>query len=139
MLFPEVIDNFIESIILFYTFLVISFVLYKEYITFLISLSNFSHVFPAFTCTSAIGNLWNICLGLNILRLEWSETLSCLRSETLAVQARSEKPVPFFFIGNILLSKASRTLSLPSKSAYKFLRIYFLFCFLSGFWGFIFF
>ena len=138
MLFPEVRDNFIEFIILFYTFLVISFAWYKEYITFLISLRNFSHVLPAFTCTSAIGNLWNICLGLNILRLEWSETLSCLRSETLAAQARSEKSVPSFVIGNILLSKASRTLSLPSKSAYKFLRIYFFFCFLSGFLGFIF-
>ena len=56
---------------------------------------------PALTYAIAIGNLWCICLGVNILRLEWSETLS-------------EKPVPSIFIENILLSKALKTLSLPS-------------------------
>ena len=56
---------------------------------------------PALTCAIAIGNLWCICLGVNILRLEWSETLS-------------EKPVSSIFIENILLSKALKTLSLPS-------------------------
>ena len=29
--------------------------------------SKFSDVFPAFTCERAIGNLWSICLGVNIL------------------------------------------------------------------------
>ena len=74
----------------------------------------------------AIGNLWSICLGVNILRLEWSETLS-------------EKPVPSIYIGNILLSKALRTLSLTSKSAYKFSRASSFFCFfLWIFWFYLF-
>ena len=30
----------------------------------------------ALTYAKAIGNLWRICLGVNILRLEWFETLS---------------------------------------------------------------
>ena len=49
--------NFIEFIILLYTFLVISFVLYKEYTICLISSSKFSDVLPAFTCASVIGNI----------------------------------------------------------------------------------
>ena len=65
------------------------------------SLSKFSDVLLAFTCARAIGNLWSICLGVNILRLEWSF---------------SEKPVPSIFIGNILVSKALKTLYLPSKN-----------------------
>ena len=60
--------NFIEFIILIYTFLVISFAQYKEYIICLISFSKFSDVLPAFTCARAIGNLWSICLEVNILR-----------------------------------------------------------------------
>ena len=35
---------------------------------------------PAFTCASAISNLWSICLKLNILR-----------SETVATQATRDK------------------------------------------------
>ena len=66
----------------------------------LTSFSKFSDVLPAFTCARTIGDLGNICLRVNILRLEWSKTLS-------------EKPAPSIFIGNILLSKALRTLSLP--------------------------
>ena len=82
----------------------------KEYMMRLISFSKFSDVLSAFTCTRAIGNLWSICLGVNILILEWSETLS-------------EKPGPLIFIGKISPSKASKTLSLSSKKVYKFLRI----------------
>ena len=67
--------KFIEFIIFLYTFLVISFAQYKEYIFCLVSFSKFSDALPAFTCSSAVGNLWIICLGLNILRFEWSETL----------------------------------------------------------------
>ena len=52
---------------LLYTFLVISFARYREYIICLISFSKFSDVLPAFTCTSDIGNLWSIYLGINIL------------------------------------------------------------------------
>ena len=33
----------------------------------LISIINFSDAFPAFTCAIAIGNLWSICLGVNVL------------------------------------------------------------------------
>ena len=51
-----------------YTFLVISFALYKEYMIFLISLSKVSDGVPAFTCARAIGNLWSICLGVKIFR-----------------------------------------------------------------------
>ena len=60
--------NFMECIILLYTFLVTSFLWYREYIICLISFSRFSNILPAFTCASAIGNLWSICLGGNILR-----------------------------------------------------------------------
>ena len=49
--------NFIKFIILLYTFLVISFIRYKEYITWWSPLSEFSDVLPAFTFASAIGNL----------------------------------------------------------------------------------
>ena len=58
--------NFIEFIILLYTFLVISFVRYRKYINWLISFSKFSDVLPAFNWSSAIGNHWSICLGVNI-------------------------------------------------------------------------
>ena len=59
--------NFIEFIILLNTLLVIAFAQYKEYKICLISFSKFSDVLPAFTCASAIGNIWSICLGVNIL------------------------------------------------------------------------
>ena len=62
--------NFFEFIILLYTFLVITFSRYKKYIIWLISFSKFSDVLPAFTCATALGNLWSISLGLNILRFE---------------------------------------------------------------------
>ena len=53
---------------LLYTFLVVSLAPYKEYITCLISFNKFSDVLPAFACASAIGNLWSVCLRVNILR-----------------------------------------------------------------------
>ena len=62
---------------------------------------------PAITCARAIGNPWSNCLEVNILRLEWSKTWF-------------EKRIPGGSIDNILLSKVSRTLSLPSKSAHNF-------------------
>ena len=49
--------NLTEFIILLYTFLAISFSLYKEYIIYLVSFSKFSDVLPAFTCTRAIANI----------------------------------------------------------------------------------
>ena len=61
--FPEFMDiisipffNFIELIILLYTFLVISFAWYKEYMIWWISFSKFSDVLPAFTCAGAFRN-----------------------------------------------------------------------------------
>ena len=43
--------------LLLYTFSVISFTRYKEYMICIISFHSFSDVLPAFTCTSAIGHL----------------------------------------------------------------------------------
>ena len=68
--------NFIEFIILLYIFQVISFAWYREYIICLIIFRKFSDILPAFTCARAISNLWSICLGVSILKLEWSETLA---------------------------------------------------------------
>ena len=75
--------NFIEFIILLYTFLVITFARYKEYIIYLISFSKFSDVLPVFTCASATGNLWKICLGVNILSLS-----SCIVLYLVQIQLR---------------------------------------------------
>ena len=49
--------NFIEFIILLYTFLVTSSTLYKKYMISLISVSKFLDVLPALTCASATGYL----------------------------------------------------------------------------------
>ena len=58
--------EFIDIVsILLYTFLVISFARYKEYMICLISFSKFSDVLSAFTCARAIGNLRRICLWDN--------------------------------------------------------------------------
>ena len=65
---------------------------YKKYMICLILFSRFSDVLPAFACARAIGNLWSIWLGANVLRLKWSETLL-------------EQPVLLMIIGNILLSE----------------------------------
>ena len=45
----------------------ISFDWYKEQTICLISFNKLSELFPAFTCATAIGNLWSNCLGVNIL------------------------------------------------------------------------
>ena len=57
----------IDLIMLFYTFLVICFDWYKEWTISPILLNKLSELLPAFTCARAIGNLWSICLGVNIL------------------------------------------------------------------------
>ena len=63
-LFPEFITivsilyhNFIEFMILLYTFLVTSFARYKEYIIWRVLFSKFSNVLLAFTYASAVDNL----------------------------------------------------------------------------------
>ena len=73
----------------------------NEYLIFLISFCKLLDMLPAFTCAGAIGSLWIICVGVHILRLGWFETLS-------------EKPAPSIFIGNFLLSKELRTLSVST-------------------------
>ena len=85
--------NFIEFIVLLYTFLVISFAPHKEYMVCLISVRKFSDVLPAFTCARAIGNLRSICFGVNILVCLRLETI---RSETLAKCKGSTLPFCFF-------------------------------------------
>ena len=104
LLFPEFINivfiliySFIEFIILLYTFLVNSFSRNKEYIIYLISFNKFSDVLPAFTCASDIGNLWSICLGLNILTFECSETL-WLETLTIPVTSINILWIPFPWI-----------------------------------------
>ena len=64
LLFPEFVNivsilhyNFVEFVILLYTFLVVSFACYREYIICLISFSKFSDVLPPFTCAKGIDNL----------------------------------------------------------------------------------
>ena len=52
---------------LLYTFLLICLDWYKEYTISLISFNKLSELVPAFTYARAIGNLWSICLGVNIL------------------------------------------------------------------------
>ena len=59
--------NFIEFIILLYTFSVIYFSLYRQHIVLWISFEMLSNASLAFTCASAIGNLWSICFWVNIL------------------------------------------------------------------------
>ena len=49
-----------------YSFLVIYFAQYKEYFICLIPFSKFSDVLPASICARATGNLWSICIGVNI-------------------------------------------------------------------------
>ena len=67
-----------------------------------------------------IGNLWSICLGVNILSLE---------------RLIFKIPEPSDFIENILLSKPLRRISLASKNFYKFSRTVSFSCFLSSFCG----
>ena len=86
--------NSIEFIISLHHFFVISFVRNKEYLIWQISFSKFSDVLRAFTCASAIVNPWSICLGVSVLRGEWSETL--------ARWAKSEER-PFLWVGFIVL------------------------------------
>ena len=49
---------------------------------FRILLSNFSDILPAFTCISAIGYPWSICLVVNILiSSPWND--ACVASDTI--------------------------------------------------------
>ena len=102
LLFPELMNivlilfyNLVVFIILLYTFLVTLF--FETFCLICVtSFSKFSDVLPAFTCASAIGNLWSICLGVNILN-----------------------PFPYSsFIGNIPPLKALKANSQPLYRAY---------------------
>ena len=92
--------NFIESIVLLHTFLVIEFAWYKEYMSWCISFSKFSDVLPDFTCTSAIDSMWSISLGANIRRSIAKSERRCFPCVGLN--------------GNIPLLKALRVNSWPS-------------------------
>ena len=85
--------TFIEFIILLYAFLVISFIRYKEYIIWQISLSKFSDVLPAFICERAIDNFRSICLEVNILIRVCFSIGKILLSISLRAFCR-----PFFFL-----------------------------------------
>ena len=78
-----------------------------------------------FTWASAVGNLWIIYLGVEVLRLK--------QSETLATRARMPgQPVPLLgCIEKILFLKTLKTISLHSKSTFRVLRIFPLFFSLS--------
>ena len=76
--------TFIEFIILLHIFLVISFAWYKEYMICLIWFAKLPNVLPAFSWARTNCNLWNICLGVNILKLERSKILGHVaKSENL--------------------------------------------------------
>ena len=100
VLFPEFINilsilcyNFIEFVILLYSFSVIPFAQYEEYIICLISFSKFSDVLP--TCTSAVGNLLIICLVVNIFSPSPNFT-SYLGSDSEKEFKFSKKSIIFF-------------------------------------------
>ena len=69
VLFPEFILYyiFVKFIIFLYTFLVIVFTWYREYMIWRISFSKFLDELTTFTCASAISNPWSNCLGVSIL------------------------------------------------------------------------
>ena len=113
--------NFIEFIILLYTFSVICFAWHKECIIRLISFSKFSDVLPTFTCAKAIGNLWSICVGLNSLSCLWSDTVE---SKTLATWSEILiSPFSCFLNENISLSKALWIFWHPLGSIIVFLKV----------------
>ena len=121
LLFPEFINivsilfyNFIKFIISIYTFLVISFARYKKYIICLISISKFSDLLHVFTCTSAIGNTWIICFGVNIFNFLHILLYICLSESkkewnvknqwiTLIWSSDFDFGFPFSFISSILI------------------------------------
>ena len=63
---------------------------YKEFMIRQMLFRKFSEVLPALSSARAIGNLWSICLEVNTLRHERSET-----STTRSTRAKSEgRPIP---------------------------------------------
>ena len=90
----------------------------QKYMTCMISFSRFSDVLPSFTFASAIGYLWSICFGVNILMR--------FRSETLATRAKSEGcdsnicgiPLPFcYLLKSRIFSTISTILTVCSHHA----------------------
>ena len=113
--------NSIEFLMLLYTSLEIRLTQYKRYIIWRISFSKFSDVLPAFTCARAVGNLWSICLGVNIL--------SCLHSDTLAARGKYFHIFSLWLCSFGRLSKTLWTFCLPLRSIIAFLRIIAIFTF----------
>ena len=94
--------NFIEFLILLYTFLVIYFSRYKEYIIFLISFSKFLDVLRVLTCAKAIYNRSSICLRVSILR---PSPLTAFILATIIIEPWSFKKLmaSFLLLNSILL------------------------------------
>ena len=84
----------------------------------LVSCSKFSDVLPALTCARAIGNLSSICLGANILRLEWSENLPELKNLYL------------HFLWGIFCCQRHKELFIYHRKVYITVYIFFLLFFL---------
>ena len=79
--------TFVEFIMSLYNILINYFAWYKAYMIWRTSFNKFSDVLPAFTRASAIGNLWNICLGANFLscRAKFEErSVSCVSFKKLS-------------------------------------------------------
>ena len=94
---PILFYNFIEFIILLHTFLVISYAQYREYVFCLISFSKFLDVCLLLLVQELLVIFEAFFLGVNILRLEWSETLQSETLATRAMRAKSEENfLPFF-------------------------------------------
>ena len=87
-----------------------------------ISFSKFSDVLPAFTCASAISNLWNICLRVNIIFLCVVFLFDIFDGVVFSRPLSPKIP-----IRNILLWKALITLFLPFKRNSKFFKKTFFF------------
>ena len=118
--------NSLDCCICFY------FLLHKEYMIWQISFSKFSDVVPAFTCARAIGNLWNICLRVNIL--------SCLRSATLATRAKFKWCLFLFvclFYWKYSTFKAIKMFLSSTKMLCLFSKSAIFFSFLSRVFGFV--
>ena len=64
ILYYPFIEFFILSYIVIFSHF---FAWYTKYMIWKTSISTFSDVLPAVTCNNAIVNLWNICLGVNIV------------------------------------------------------------------------
>ena len=95
--------NYTEFNILLYTFFVLFFAQYKQYMLCLISFSNFSDLLPVSTCASATGNLWSICLEVNILS-PFHFNVLCLASNGIIVYSSSNWITSFLELKSLFIA-----------------------------------